>query len=750
MSRVKFVAVLVTLGLAAILVPVAVVLAQGGGGTVTIMDSDATDYSGTLSDMAMIALSDVPPLADGWVYEGWFVSDDGSRKESTGTFVPDADGNVNQTAWLPGSAGTVEVRSRPDWGWYLTDSNGMTVYNFIVDTPGSGTSNCSGSCAESWPPLIIAEGQPTAGMGVNPRMLGTITRDDGSTQVTYNGWPLYYFKFDFAPGDTAGRYGTWWTLSPMGDMIEETALFLILNEQNDSGQSGGAMLTAKDGGTEVMLQLSAGAMETTAVHVHSGRCGAGLGGVVHSLTSFAGGSGTLITMLDGVSIDSLMNGDFAINSHNSDDASIYTACSDIPSLADSMTVALDEQNDSGQSGWATLTARGDDTEVVLSISAGNMETTAVHIHTGQCGADLGGVAHGLTSFVGGSGVSATLLSGVSLSELASGTFAINSHNSSDASVYTTCGSISVSVAGAVVPTGENLFAAFDKFVVTVEPVDDPDPEPSGDVPFIGQLDSGALAHIRHLAYSWQGNPSYLSGVHQGEPKGITVGLREQVWVAVVHTGLSADSTTLAGISRHAEHVVNAIEGTGDKGGSKYGDIDGNGTAEDFGDGIGLLNYAADAKTHAQLAMSVAPGDKTVQKYGQMVVDAADRVTLWATQARDLALLAAGSDRLTSATLFSGNSRSAMENAWSGAVDAYTSSQNMGMYTVAPVPTPVEICDNNVDDDGDGMVDTDDSDCPKPPKTGDPIVPNAAFAALLLGAVLLASGAYIWRRSRQVA
>jgi predicted lipoprotein with Yx(FWY)xxD motif len=62
-----------------------------------------------------------------------------------------------------------------------------------------------------------------AGEGVDATLLGTITRDDGSTQVTYNGWPLYYFHEDAAPGDTNGQGvgGVWFLVSPEGEAIEQ-------------------------------------------------------------------------------------------------------------------------------------------------------------------------------------------------------------------------------------------------------------------------------------------------------------------------------------------------------------------------------------------------------------------------------------------------------------------------------------------------------------------------------------------------
>ena len=116
-----------------------------------------------------------------------------------------------------------------------------------------------------------------------------------------------------------------------------------------------------------------------------------------------------------------------------------------------VSITLDEQNSSGQSGTATLTEMDSMTLVVLSLSAGSSQSELVHIHTGQCGATLGGVAHGLTSFVGGSGAS-TMTVDATLASLQDGDHAVNAHDASDASVYTACGNIpAVAMVGAMVP-----------------------------------------------------------------------------------------------------------------------------------------------------------------------------------------------------------------------------------------------------------------------------------------------------------
>lgn len=105
-------------------------------------------------------------------------------------------------------------------GSILTGADGKTLYLFDKDSDGK--SACSGNCAGNWPPFTVPAGQTaTAGDGVTGE-LGTITRDDGSTQVTIAGHPLYYFAADKAPGDTKGQgvSDIWWAVSPSGEAIQ--------------------------------------------------------------------------------------------------------------------------------------------------------------------------------------------------------------------------------------------------------------------------------------------------------------------------------------------------------------------------------------------------------------------------------------------------------------------------------------------------------------------------------------------------
>lgn len=95
---------------------------------------------------------------------------------------------------------------------YLVGPTGLSLYVFANDSPGVST--CTGGCAGNWPALTAATGQSVAGAAGASGTFATITRADGSLQVTYNDAPLYYFAGDSAPGDTNGDgIGGVWSLA---------------------------------------------------------------------------------------------------------------------------------------------------------------------------------------------------------------------------------------------------------------------------------------------------------------------------------------------------------------------------------------------------------------------------------------------------------------------------------------------------------------------------------------------------------
>jgi predicted lipoprotein with Yx(FWY)xxD motif len=88
-------------------------------------------------------------------------------------------------------------------GRIVVDGKSHTLYLFQKDKHGK--SACSGACAQNWPPLLT-KGTPAAGTGAKSSLLGTTKRSDGTTQVTYNGHPLYTFVADNGKrGSTKGE-----------------------------------------------------------------------------------------------------------------------------------------------------------------------------------------------------------------------------------------------------------------------------------------------------------------------------------------------------------------------------------------------------------------------------------------------------------------------------------------------------------------------------------------------------------------
>lgn len=130
---------------------------------------------------------------------------------------------ATSSAAAPGSGRfAVGTSTSTSLGAYLTGQNGMTLYVLTKDTPD--TSTCTGSCATNWPPLTVSSGtMVTSPIGAMDSF-GTITRGDGTTQVTYNHMPLYYFSGDSVAGDATGegKLGVWF-VAPLSGTVTPAA-----------------------------------------------------------------------------------------------------------------------------------------------------------------------------------------------------------------------------------------------------------------------------------------------------------------------------------------------------------------------------------------------------------------------------------------------------------------------------------------------------------------------------------------------
>ena len=113
---------------------------------------------------------------------------------------------------------TLTIRSSA-YGRILFDGKGRALYAFTRD-PRRGKSRCYGACAAAWP-VYYARGKLRAGTGVKRSLLGNTRRRDGRLQVTYNGWPLYYYVNDRRPGQVTCQNvrefgGLWLVVRPSG------------------------------------------------------------------------------------------------------------------------------------------------------------------------------------------------------------------------------------------------------------------------------------------------------------------------------------------------------------------------------------------------------------------------------------------------------------------------------------------------------------------------------------------------------
>ena len=143
----------------------------------------------------------------------------------------------------------VSVSDHPELGTILTGASNRTLYLFTVDDRNK--SNCLHGCAMVWPPLLTV-GDSIAVEGIADERLDTVTRSDGSEQVTYNGWPLYYYAFDPSPGDTTGQNSgeIWYVVSAYGGPIQTNVVV-----QTSDDPELGPILTSARGRTVYLFTL---------------------------------------------------------------------------------------------------------------------------------------------------------------------------------------------------------------------------------------------------------------------------------------------------------------------------------------------------------------------------------------------------------------------------------------------------------------------------------------------------------------
>ena len=173
----------------------------------------------------------------------------GATADPSATADPVAGADPDATA-PPGSENATEVgedqvtsaltgTAVKRMGEVVENEDGAVLYRFDGDKNNPAKATCDGDCAKVWKPALTNDGKPTL-KGVETKLVGTVTRTDGTKQLTVKGWPLYTYVGDHAPGDTSGEGirnfgGVWYALSPSGQPVR-------------SGSSAGSSSSGSSGG----------------------------------------------------------------------------------------------------------------------------------------------------------------------------------------------------------------------------------------------------------------------------------------------------------------------------------------------------------------------------------------------------------------------------------------------------------------------------------------------------------------------
>lgn len=161
-------------------------------------------------------------LAGGWYFlarsgnpsYNYTSTTQGTSSGSTQGTQSSSSSTQTQGAYNIGSNLALGQNSNSAVGKFVVGFNGMTLYTFTKDSTGSTT--CYGQCAVIWPPYTVTSTANLVAEAPLSGTIGTIVRADGTTQLTYNGMPLYFYQKDAAPGDTKGQGvgGVWFAAKP--------------------------------------------------------------------------------------------------------------------------------------------------------------------------------------------------------------------------------------------------------------------------------------------------------------------------------------------------------------------------------------------------------------------------------------------------------------------------------------------------------------------------------------------------------
>ncbi|MFF3452134.1 hypothetical protein ACFYXJ_33900 [Streptomyces sp. NPDC002667] len=148
----------------------------------------------------------------------------GSGSSSSGTSTPQSSGSAQNAA--KGSATSMLTTANvAKLGTVVTDGKGFVLYRFDADSANPTKVSCYSTCAALWPAATTTTNGSVTTKGIDKSLVSTVKRNDGSTQITLAGWPLYRYAKDDAPKEPYGQGvdGTWWAVTPSGAKITTPA-----------------------------------------------------------------------------------------------------------------------------------------------------------------------------------------------------------------------------------------------------------------------------------------------------------------------------------------------------------------------------------------------------------------------------------------------------------------------------------------------------------------------------------------------
>jgi predicted lipoprotein with Yx(FWY)xxD motif len=163
---------------------------------------------GALVALAALALSACAPVDDS------SYASEVAGQTTTGS--PEAPADEPVVKQEPDLTAKLVARKVPRMGKVVTDEKGWILYRFDADTADPPASNCNDDCERVWPPAYT-DGNPVV-EGIQPDLVGTVTRDDGTRQLTIDGWPVYRYIGDKKPGQWTGQAvaAKWFVIAPTG------------------------------------------------------------------------------------------------------------------------------------------------------------------------------------------------------------------------------------------------------------------------------------------------------------------------------------------------------------------------------------------------------------------------------------------------------------------------------------------------------------------------------------------------------